>query len=84
MKKIFEKFYYTFTFSILETHKGVNWQTEVPDNKAFQQGLHCLLRKKNQYYLEFITSDPLIYTTDHPKFIVSSQKEESISTQRVK
>ena len=36
-----------------------------------------------QFYLEIITCDPLIYTTDHPKFIVSYQKEEPISAYRV-
>ena len=36
--------------------------------------------KEIQFYLEIMTCDPLIFTMDHPKFIVSSQKEESIST----
>ena len=31
----------------------------------------------------FVTWHPLVYTMDHPKFIVSSQKEESISIHRV-
>ena len=31
-----------------------------------------------QFYLEIITCDQSIYTLDHPKFIVSNQKEESI------
>ena len=30
------------------------------------------------FYLEIITCDLLIYTMDHPKFIASNQKEESI------
>ena len=42
------------------------------------------LRERNLFYLEIITCDPSIYTMDHPKFIVSNQMEESISTQRVK
>ena len=35
------------------------------------------------FYLEIITCDPLMYTMDLPKFIVSIQKEESISGKRV-
>ena len=31
-----------------------------------------------------ITCDPSIYTMGHPKFIISNQKEESISALRVK
>ena len=34
-------------------------------------------------YLKVITDDPLIHTMDHPKFVVSNQKEDSISIQRV-
>ena len=46
--------------------------------------LHCLLRlnkseKERKIYLEIITCDPSIYTTDHPMFIVFNQKQESIS-----
>ena len=29
--------------------------------------------------MEIITCDPSVYTMDHPKFIVSNQKDESIS-----
>ena len=32
-----------------------------------------------KFYLDIITGTPLIYTMDHPKLIVSNQKEESIS-----
>ena len=58
---------------------------EMPHNVAFHQGLHNLLRQKRssekeiQFYLEIITCNPSIYTMDHPKFIVSNQKEELIS-----
>ena len=51
---------------------------------------HCLLSPKQssykeiQYYFEVITCDTSIYTIDHPIFIVSNQKKEAISTQRVK
>ena len=58
--------------------------SEVPDEmpyKAFHQGLHYLLRQKfdfqdkqNNVYLEIIFCDPLIYLMDHPKFIVTNQK----------
>ena len=37
-----------------------------------------------QFYLEITTNDPSIYTLDHPKFIVSSQKKRSIGAQRIK
>ena len=49
-------------------------------NVAFtsNQGLHCLPRqnrsseKEIQYFLEIITCDQSIYTTDHPGFTVSN------------
>ena len=63
---------------------------EMPQNVAFHQGLHYLLqaknnlmRKKYNFYLEIKAHNPLIYTMDHPKFIVSNQKEESIGAERV-
>ena len=49
---------------------------EMPQNVAFHQGLHCLLRqnlsseKEVQYSLEIITCDPSIYTLDHPDLTV--------------
>ena len=49
---------------------------------AFHQVLHCLLKKQSSggkyFYLESIACDPLICIMNHPKFIVSSKKEESI------
>ena len=36
-----------------------------------------------QFYFEIITCDPLMYTMDLPKFIVSIRKEEFISVLRV-
>ena len=38
------------------------------------------LEKEIQLNLEIITCDSSIYTMDHPKFTVSNQKDESIST----
>ena len=35
---------------------------------------------ERQMYLEIMTCNPLIYTIDHPKFVVSNQEEESISS----
>ena len=53
--------------------------SEDPDEMLQDQDLHCLLRqspsskkKIDMYYLEIITCDPLIYTMDHPKIIVSN------------
>ena len=54
-------------------------------NEMFYQDLHRLLRhkisseKEIHFCLEIITCDPLMYTMDLPKFIVSNQKEESVS-----
>ena len=59
---------------------------EMPHKVVFHQGLLCLQRQKtifrerNTLYLEIITSDPSIHTMDHTKFILSNQKEESISS----
>ena len=50
-----------------------------PDDVVFHKGLHCLVRKKMIFSNQaIITCDPTIYTMDHPKFIVSNQKEEPI------
>ena len=61
-------------------------QDEMRHFAAFHQSLHCLPRhkrssKKYKLYLEIIACDPLIhvYTIDHPKVNISSQKLESIS-----
>ena len=35
-----------------------------------------------QFYFEIITCDPLMYTMDLPKFIVTIQKKEFISAYR--
>ena len=51
---------------------------------AFHLGLHYSLRQINtqylvkeiQFHLEIIKCDDFIDTIDHPKFIVSNQKEE--------
>ena len=51
---------------------------EMPQNASFHQGLQCLLKQKSfsekeiQYFLKIITCGPLIYTMNHPKFIVSN------------
>ena len=68
-------------------------------NAAFHHGLHCLVRQKRFSEEEYIDYEiiicdpppppyiqwiiPPIYTMDHPKFIVSFQKEESISAKMV-
>ena len=61
------------------------YPAEMPHYVAFHLGLHCLPRQKRsskkeiQFYLEIIACDPSIYTMGHFMFIVSNQKEESIS-----
>ena len=35
------------------------------------------------FYVEIITCDPSVFTMDHPKFIASNQKEESIHVVRL-
>ena len=58
-------------------------------NAAFYQDLHRLLRhkisseKEIYFCLEIIKCDPLMYTMGPLKFIVSNQKEDSISAFRV-
>ena len=58
---------------------------EMLHDAAFHQGHDFLLRsnafQRNKYifFFEIITCNPSIYTLDHPKFIESYKKEESIS-----
>ena len=58
--------------------------SEDPDKMLHHQGMNCMLRqnpsseKEMQYFLEIITSDPSIYTMDHPDFM-----EYSIGPKRV-
>ena len=58
---------------------------EMLHDAAFHQGHDCLLKsnafQRNKYifFFKIITCNPSIYTLDHPKFIVSNEKEESIS-----
>ena len=58
---------------------------EMPQNEAFHQGIHCLLLRTYKIFRErninrgMITCDPLMFTMDLPKFIVSSQMEKSIN-----
>ena len=61
---------------------------EMLHNVALNQNLQLAKtkrssEKKYNFYLEIIPCDPWIYIMDHPKFIVSNKKEESISAQRV-
>ena len=57
---------------------------EMPLNAAFHQGLHCLLREKQssdkeiQFNLAIIIYNPSIYTMEHPKLIISNQKENPL------
>ena len=82
------------THSILVTPKYTLWQTVKIRMKCcimrhfirvytVCQAKNSLQRKKYNFYLEIIACDPMIYTMDHPKFIVLYQKEESISAKRV-
>ena len=67
------------------TPKNSEDADEMPHNAAFHQGLHFLLdknvlqKKIYTYHLELIICDPTISTMNHPKSIISNQKEESIS-----
>ena len=67
------------------TPKKSENSNEMPRNAAFHQDLHSLLRhkisseKEIHFCLEIIPCDSLMYSMDLPKFIVSNQKEESIS-----
>ena len=55
------------TLCILVTPKGVIWQKQSSKTEI-------------QFYLEIISCDRSINTMDHSKYILSNQKEESIST----
>ena len=65
---------------------------EMLHNAAIHQGLRLLtvckvktiLRLGNTIFIAIINYNACIYAIDHPKFIVSNQKEESISTYRVR
>ena len=64
----------------------------MPQNVAFYQGLHCLLRRNQSlgkeilrvYFLEIITYEPSIYTLHHPDLTVSNFMGNSISLQSFK
>ena len=47
------------------------------------KGKKDLMTKDYNIFLKIIISHPYICTMDYPKFIVSNQKEESISIQKV-
>ena len=63
---------------------------EMPHNAAFHQDLQCLLRQKQssekeiQFHLEIIACDPSNCTLDHPKFIVSNQRKNSLGYKGIK
>ena len=63
---------------------------EMPQNAAFHQGVHCLLRQNQSsekaihYFLKIINCDPSTYIMDHPDFIVCSFVENSIGLKTVK
>ena len=50
---------------------------EMPHYVAVHQGLTKTIFREREFYLENITCDRLMYTMDHPKFIVSNQRKES-------
>ena len=62
-------------------------QDEMPHNVAFDQSVHCLLRKKqsSEKYIYFVnkTCYLSIYTMNHPNIIVSNLIESSIGLKRV-
>ena len=63
---------------------------EMPHNPAFHHGstlfamAKTIFRERNTFYVEIITSDPLVNNMEPPKFIASNQKKESIMKERVK
>ena len=60
---------------------------EMQYNAAFHQGLHCLSKKefqvKNTIFFINCNLSPLCLYNGQSKFIVSNEKEEFISIQRV-
>ena len=49
----------------------------------FAKAKHVFRERTLLFYLESIAGDPLIYTMDHPKMILSSYREAFISALRV-
>ena len=70
---------------MLMTPKKSENSDEMPQNEAFHQSIHCLLLRTQKLFIErniylgMITFDPLMFTMDLPKFVVSNQKEKFIS-----
>ena len=69
---------------MLMTLKKSENSDEMPQNEASSSGYTLFaikdikdIQRKN-IYLGMITCDPLMFTMDLPKFIVSNQKEKSI------
>ena len=60
---------------------------EMQNNAAFHQGPHCMYTYKDLQLkynvMKIMTRHTLICTMDYPKFIVPSQKEESIVVYKV-
>ena len=57
---------------------------EMPHHRAFNQGLHCLLKQNRNTvcFLKIITCDPSIYIIDHPNYCMSPY-EKFIGLKRV-
>ena len=81
------KFHWSLTLYILNSYMSSSANSEDPDEMLHHAAFHqsTLFAKTKQYsvkeiqfYLRIITCDPLIYTLDHPKLIVSNLREESI------
>ena len=80
-------FRWHFTHCLLVTLANIEDPDEMPHYAAFHQNPHRVLRykmistekKTTIFFLEIISCDPLIYAVDHPSFIMSNQKEDSVS-----
>ena len=80
--------FYLLTLCIIVTPKCVLWQTVrtqikcrimqeyIRNDKVLHYSLRQQLYPENNYnfYLEIITCDPSIYTTDHSMYIVSNRR----------
>ena len=74
------------TRCIWETHKQVLLQAVKTHMKSriMWHFIRVYIEKKTKNnIIKIVTWNPYIYTMDHPKFILSNQKVESISIQRV-
>ena len=71
------------TLQVIKETKRYGWTHARTDNMKTIYPPQTKFAGGYKYLLGIITCDPLMFTMDLPKFIVSNQKEKSISVFRV-